>query len=136
MKKLILAIGTSIILQSCGTTKANTTVQETKPQTFTQQGIASWYAIKCNGGTHTASGKPLVNNASTAAHKTLPMGTKVKVVNLNNNKSEVVTITDRGPYIKGRVIDVTVGVAERLGFKKNGVAKVKVYVVKKLDNEI
>jgi len=71
-----------------------------------------------------------VNSASTAAHKKLPMGTRVKVINLNNGKSEVVTITDRGPYIKGRIIDVTVGVAERLGFKSNGVTEVTIMVVK------
>ena len=59
------------------------------------------------------------------------MGTVVKVTNLNNNKFEVVTITDRGPYIKGRIIDVTVGVAERLGFKSNGVTEVKIVVVGK-----
>jgi rare lipoprotein A len=60
------------------------------------------------------------------------MGTKVKVTNLHNGKSEIVKISDRGPYTKGRIIDVTVGVAERLGFKKNGVAKVKVEVVGKV----
>jgi len=130
MKKLILVIGTLIILQACSPVVANPPVAP-KPAPFTQSGVASWYAIKCNGGTHTASGKPLRDNASTAAHKTLPMGTVVKVVNLNNSKSEVVTISDRGPYSKGRIIDVTVGVAERLGFKKNGLVKVKIVVVKK-----
>jgi rare lipoprotein A len=97
-----------------------------------QTGEASWYAIKCNGGTRTASGEKLVDSASTAAHKTLPFGTLVKVTNLNNGKSEIVKINNRGPFIKGRIIDVTVGVAERLGFKKNGVAKVKVEVVGKV----
>jgi rare lipoprotein A len=97
-----------------------------------QTGQASWYSIKCNGGTKTASGERLVDSAPTAAHKTLPMGTKVKVTNLHNGKSEIVKISDRGPYTKGRIIDVTVGVAERLGFKKNGVAKVKVEVVGKV----
>jgi rare lipoprotein A len=58
------------------------------------------------------------------------MGTEVKVTNLRNGKSEVVTITDRGPYTKGRIIDVTIGVAKRIGFHKNGVAKVKVEVLK------
>lgn len=94
-----------------------------------EHGKASWYSIKCNGGTHTASGKKLTNNGATAAHKSLPFGTKVRVTNTNNNKSELVTITDRGPYIKGRIIDLTVGTAKRLGFKKQGVAKVKVEVV-------
>tara|TARA_R110002167_G_scaffold45083_1_gene135541 strand:- start:19913 stop:20302 length:390 start_codon:yes stop_codon:yes gene_type:complete len=127
MKLLIAAIISSLTLQACQP------VVETPPTPppFTQSGEASWYEIKCNGGTHTASGKPLVNSASTAAHKKLPMGTVVKVMNLNNGKSEVVTITDRGPYIKGRIIDVTVGVAKRLGFKSNGIANVKIVVVDK-----
>jgi|TARA_R110002110_G_scaffold248495_1_gene464653 rare lipoprotein A len=127
MKLLILAIASIITLASCHPVEPITP----KPAPFTQYGEASWYAIKCNGGTHTASGKRLVDSASTAAHKELPMGTVVKVTNLNNNKFEVVTITDRGPYIKGRIIDVTVGVAERLGFKSNGVTEVKIVVVGK-----
>lgn len=94
-----------------------------------QQGKASWYSIKTNYGTKTASGQVLCNNAPTAAHKTLPMGTKVRVINMNNNKSEVVTINDRGPFIKGRIIDVTIGTAEKLGFVKNGVVPVKVEVL-------
>lgn len=61
------------------------------------------------------------------------MGTKVRVTNLNNGKSEIVKITDRGPYTKGRIIDVTEGVAQRIGFYKNGIAKVKVEVVEKVD---
>lgn len=96
-----------------------------------QYGKASWYSVACNGGTHTASGEKLQNNSNTAAHKTLPFGTKVKVTNLNNGKSEIVRITNRGPYIKGRIIDVTIGVADKLGFRKNGVAKVKIEIVSK-----
>lgn len=96
-----------------------------------QHGKASWYSIKTNYGTRTASGEPLSNTASTAAHKTLPMGTMVRVTNVANGKSEVVRITDRGPYTKGRVIDVTVGCAERLGFYSRGVVPVKVEVLKK-----
>ena len=96
-----------------------------------QHGKASWYSIKTNYGTRTASGEPLANTASTAAHKTLPMGTMVRVTNVANGKSEVVRITDRGPYTKGRIIDVTVGCAERLGFYSRGVVPVKVEVLKK-----
>lgn len=95
----------------------------------THHGEASWYSIKSNGGTHTASGERLREEDSTAAHKTLKMGTKVRVTNLRNGKSEVVRITDRGPYIKGRIIDVTTGVAKRIGFYSRGVAPVKVEVL-------
>lgn len=96
--------------------------------------MASWYSIKTNYGTKTASGQRLCNKAPTAAHKTLPMGTKVRVINLKNNKSEVVTINDRGPFIKGRIIDVTIGTAEKLGFVKNGVIPVKVEVLSRIND--
>lgn len=89
-------------------------------------GKSSWYSVKCNGGTRTASGQKLNNNSNTAAHKTLPFGTLVRVTNLKNGKSEVVKITDRGPHIKNRIIDLTVGVAEKLGFKNNGITTVKI----------
>ncbi|MGE9270085.1 MAG: septal ring lytic transglycosylase RlpA family protein [Verrucomicrobiales bacterium] len=98
-------------------------------------GKASWYGVRCNGGTHTASGETLKNHAATAAHKTLPMGTKVRVTNLDNGKSEIVRITDRGPYIHGRIIDVTEGVAKRLEFYKRGIVKVKVEVLEKNEAE-
>ncbi len=98
-----------------------------------QHGKASWYGIRCNGGTHTASGERLHDTAATAAHKTLPMGTKVRVTNLANGKSEIVRINDRGPYTKGRVIDVTEGVAQRLGFRSRGIVSVKVEVLKKAE---
>ena len=93
------------------------------------EGKASWYEIKCNGGTHTASGETLNDWAMTAAHKTLPMGSKVRVTNVRNGRSVVVRINDRGPYIKGRIIDVTKGVAHKLGFIKSGVVAVKVEVL-------
>ena len=100
-----------------------------------QHGKASWYGIRCNGGTRTASGERLCNQASTAAHKTLPMGTRVRVTNLENGKSEIVTINDRGPFIRGRIIDVTEGVAKRIGFFKRGIVKVKVEVLDDEDRE-
>jgi rare lipoprotein A len=99
----------------------------------TQHGKASWYSVKTNSGTRTASGERLSNSAATAAHKTLPLGTQVRVTNLANGKSEIVRITDRGPYIRGRIIDVTIGCAERLGFVGRGVTSVKIEVLKKKD---
>lgn len=98
----------------------------------TETGKASYYSIKCNGGTHTASGQKLVNSSNTAAHKTLPFGTLVKVTNLKNGRSEVVKIVDRGPYTRGRIIDVTIGVGQKLGFIKSGIVSVKLEVVGKV----
>jgi len=98
----------------------------------TEVGKASHYSTKCNGGSHTASGYKLVNNANLAAHKTLPFGTLVKVTNLKNGKSAVVKIVDRGPYKRGRIIDLTISVAEKLGFKRQGITTVKLEVVGKI----
>jgi len=95
-----------------------------------QYGKASWYSVSCNGGTRTASGEKLNDHSLTAAHKTLPFGTKVKITNLKNGKTQIVKINNRGPYIKGRIIDVTIGVAKKLGFKNYGITSVKIEVMK------
>ena len=138
LKAVALAIAGVLLIPSCATTSsANSKVSAFPPMAASwnvssvQHGKASWYSISTNKGTRTASGNRLSDDAATAAHKTLPMGTKVRVTNVSNGQSEVVTITDRGPYTRGRVIDVTVGVARRIGFFKNGVAPVKVEVLSK-----
>jgi rare lipoprotein A len=79
-----------------------------------QSGIASIYSTESGSGT--ASGQRLNPSALTAAHRNLPFGTKVRVTNKNNGKSVVVTINDRGPFVRGRVIDVTPAAARVLGF--------------------
>jgi rare lipoprotein A len=78
-----------------------------------QSGIASVYSTK--HGSRTASGRRLNDGALTAAHRTLPFGTKVRVTNKRNGRSVVVTITDRGPFIRGRVIDLTMAGAKAIG---------------------
>ena len=97
-----------------------------KPTGYVQTGKASWYSVRTNGGTVTASGQRLSNSAATAAHRTLPMGSMVRVTNLRNGRSQIVKITDRGPFIKGRIIDVTIGTAEKLGMVNAGVVPCKV----------
>lgn len=133
LKSVALAIAGVMLVPSCATTGSASTKRNDMSSnhvvTSVEQGKASWYSIKTNRGTRTASGQRLCNNGATAAHKTLPMGTKVRVTNTHNGASEIVTITDRGPYIRGRIIDVTIGTAERLGFRGRGVAPVKVEVL-------
>jgi rare lipoprotein A len=90
-----------------------------------QSGIASIYST-ADGGTKTASGRKLSNGALTAAHRSLKFGTKVRVTNKKNGRSVVVTITDRGPFIRGRVIDLTPAGGRALGF--NGLAPVTLAV--------
>jgi rare lipoprotein A len=128
-----LAIAGVILLPSCATSgnaKTHALGKEGACQVASvQRGKASWYSIGTNYGTRTASGQRLSNQAATAAHKTLPLGSKVRVTNETNGKSEIVTITDRGPYIGGRIIDLTIGCAERLGFRHSGVAPVKLEVL-------
>lgn len=83
-------------------------------------GKASWYQLT----SITASGERANPNKMTAAHRTLPFGTRVRVTNFRNGRSVVVRINDRGPFIKGRIVDVTRIVAEKLGFKDAGWAPV------------
>ncbi|MES2439624.1 MAG: septal ring lytic transglycosylase RlpA family protein [Verrucomicrobiota bacterium] len=138
---MALAIAGVILIPSCASTGNANTKHQTNPTDSqfavksVQHGKASWYSVGTNYGTRTASGKRLQNNGATAAHKTLPMGTMVRVINESNGKSEVVTITDRGPYVKGRIIDVTIGIAERLGFAGRGIAPVRVEVLGKIKTD-
>lgn len=129
----MLALASLVLVTSC----ASSVKDHSEPYVVksSEEGKASWYSIKTNRGTKTASGQKLCNHAPTAAHKTLPMGTKVRVINLANNKSEIVTINDRGPFKKGRVIDVTIGTAEKLGFVKRGIVPVRVEVLSHKDGE-
>ena len=90
-----------------------------------QTGKASFYADKFNGK-KTASGVKFRNSKKIAAHKTLPFGTKVKVTNLTNCKSTKVTIQDRGPFVSGRIIDLSKKSARKIGMLAQGVADVKI----------
>ena len=92
---------------------------------FVQTGLASWYGPKFHGN-KTASGERYNMYKKTAAHKTLPLGTYVKVLNLDNGKQTVVRINDRGPFVKGRIIDLSYTAAKEIGLVGPGVAKVKV----------
>ncbi|MGD0546677.1 MAG: septal ring lytic transglycosylase RlpA family protein [Terracidiphilus sp.] len=92
------------------------------------KGLASWYGGKFNGR-HTASGERFDMNAMTACHPTLPFGSVVRVVNLNNKRSVTVRITDRGYLQDGRVIDLSFGAAEKLAMTKAGLARVELEVL-------
>lgn len=91
-------------------------------------GIASWYGRRFHGR-RTASGSPFDMAALTAAHLSLPFGSRVRVTNLANGRTVTVTITDRGPYVEPRVIDLSRAAAERLGFLDDGLARVRLDVL-------
>lgn len=101
------------------------------PDGFKQVGKASYYGDQ-HQGKPTATGEPFDKEEMTAAHKTLPLGAKVEVENPKTGDSVEVRINDRGPYVRGRVIDLSERAAEELGIKEEGVAKV---VVKKPEGD-
>jgi rare lipoprotein A len=92
---------------------------------FEQVGVASWYGPGFHGR-RTASGERFDQNDLTAAHRNLPLGTEVTVTNLENGRSITVEINDRGPYVKGRVIDLSKAAARSLGMAQDGLAKVRI----------
>ena len=93
-----------------------------------EQGVASYYANSLDGNP-TASGEPYDKEKLTAAHRSLSFGTRVKVTNLDNGKSVVVVINDRGPHVKSRVIDVSGAAAKELGLLDSGTASVELEVM-------
>jgi rare lipoprotein A len=97
---------------------------------FVQYGKASWYGKKFHGRP-TASGERFNMYKKSAAHKTLPMGTHVLVLNLSNKKSSVVRVNDRGPFVKGRIIDLSYGAAKEIGLVGPGVVRVKIVALGK-----
>ncbi len=92
---------------------------------YDQKGDASYYGAR-HHGKRTASGEPFDQNALTAAHRQLPFGTRVKVTNLDNDKSVIVRINDRGPHTRGRLIDLSRAAAEQIGMVRSGTAPVRV----------
>ena len=95
---------------------------------YSESGKASYYSMKYQFR-KTASGERFNNYSMTAAHKSLPFGTKVIVENINNDKTVVVTINDRGPFVKGRIIDLTRTAFSKIENLDKGIAKVKIRVV-------
>ncbi|WP_305885112.1 septal ring lytic transglycosylase RlpA family protein [Pleionea sp. CnH1-48] len=95
---------------------------------FKEQGIASWYGTKFHGQ-RTSSGEAYDMYAMTAAHKTLPLPSYVKVTNLSNQRSVVVKVNDRGPFKAGRIIDLSYAAASKLGFMKQGTTQVHIETI-------
>jgi rare lipoprotein A len=95
-----------------------------------QEGYASWYGKKFHGR-KTANGERYDMYGLTAAHRTLPFGSILLVVNLDNGKRVRVRVNDRGPFIKGRIVDLTYTAAKQLGMLEKGVVKVKIYLLKR-----
>jgi len=101
-------------------------------RTYREKGIASWYGDETRrqkGGHMTANGEAFDPNGLSAAHKHLPLPVHVRVTNLENRRSIIVRVNDRGPFIEGRIIDLSAGAARRLGFYNRGTVRVLVETV-------
>lgn len=94
-------------------------------EAFREEGLASWYGAEFHG-LRTANGEVYDMNGMTAAHKILPMNVSVRVINLENNKSAILRINDRGPFVEGRIIDLSAGAAKALGIHRPGTARVRI----------
>jgi rare lipoprotein A len=131
-----LIVAAALLASACTSgTRATSTTPHTKATKRTaaatqrtQEGLGTWYGGSLHGRP-TASGERFDKNALTAAHRTLPMGTRVRVTNKRNGKSVVLRINDRGPYGKGRVIDVSEAAARRLDMIDAGVVPVRIEVL-------
>jgi rare lipoprotein A len=99
---------------------------------YREEGIASWYGYETQrkkGGHMTANGEAFNPNGLSAAHKYLPLPIHVRVTNLENRRFIIVRVNDRGPFVKGRLIDVSAGAARKLGFYKKGTTRVRVETI-------
>lgn len=107
-------------------------MSEKEAKNYREKGIASWYGYKTRkkkGGHMTANGEAFDPNGLNAAHKYLPLPTHVRVTNLENNRSILLRVNDRGPFVGGRIIDLSAGAAKKLGYYKKGTARVLVETV-------
>ena len=104
------------------------TYKKSNSKTKTLRGISSWYGPNFHGKL-TANGEIYDMYGTTAAHKTLPLNTIVRVTNLDNGKSLILKINDRGPYIGDRILDCSFGAAKKLGFDKQGTTSVEIDII-------
>jgi rare lipoprotein A len=143
LKRLMMLCGCLLLVSSCASKKTGVTSPASRPsqkpytvmgqryeplsshEGFVQSGIASWYGPDFHGK-KTSNGEVYDMNGLTAAHKTLPLGVYVKVKNTDNGREAVVRVNDRGPFVKGRIIDLSYAAAKKLGVDRAGTAPVRV----------
>jgi peptidoglycan lytic transglycosylase len=126
---VVLALATV----GCATARRTSVPGSAGPEPGTRiDGMASWYGQQ-HQGRPTASGEAYDMNKLTAAHRTLPFGTRLRVTNIENGKSVVVRVNDRGPHVPGRVLDLSYRAAQALGMTDAGMARVEVVVLRGRD---
>jgi len=137
MKRLLTLAALLLLTSVAALPGLGCTSSKSRPETTTpsgvksgyqEKGIASWYGGKFHGRT-TASGERYDMNKLTAAHKKLPFGSRVRVTNLDNGRQVEVRITDRGPFVHGRIIDLSREAARRIDMIQAGTARVRIEVI-------
>ena len=113
-------------------TKKNIKYSKKNKNSSELKGVSSWYGPNFHGEL-TANGEVYDMYGVTAAHKTLTLGTVVRVTNLDNGKSLILRINDRGPYVDGRILDCSFGAAKKLGFHEQGTANVEIKIIEEGD---
>ena len=126
-RALVAGVACGIALSSAAAADGSPATQTRHSDRPVQTGSASWYGDE-HAGRATASGLAFDPGLLTAAHRKLPLGTRVRVVHLASGRSVIVTINDRGPYKRGRIIDLSLRAAEELGMVASGLAKVRLEV--------
>ena len=127
----VVGVGVALCaLAAAGCASSKSTRQTTAAPTPGTRivGLASWYGQRHQGHA-TASGETYDMNKLTAAHRTMPFGTRLRVTNVENGRSVVVRVNDRGPWVNGRVLDVSLAAAKTLGMLADGVTKVEIVVL-------
>ena len=128
LRSITATLGLLVLLQGLACRSPSAPPPQTVKKGYTERGLASWYGPGFNGR-RTANGEIYDMHAMTAAHKTLPFGTVVEVYNRDNGKSARVRINDRGPFVKGRIIDLSKKGAKKIDMIGTGTARVEIRVV-------
>ena len=128
LASLIVAVAFAAVLQAVPSTPTPVPPQADATPAWTQNGKVSWYGPGFHGR-RTANGEIFDTNEMTMAHRSLAFGSKVRVTNLDNGRSVVVRVNDRGPYAGGRIADLSHAAAARLGFVEDGVVHAKIELV-------
>ena len=122
-------VSLTLVVLGCAETRRPSSLAAGPPEpTKRIVGLASWYGQR-HQGRPTASGEAYDMNRLTAAHRTFPFGTRLRVTNVENGRSVVVRVNDRGPHVSGRVLDLSLGAAKALGMVGEGVARVEIVVL-------
>ena len=128
LASLIVAVAFAAVLLAVPATQTDVPSQADAAPTWTQNGKVSWYGPGFHGR-RTANGEIFDTNEMTMAHRSLAFGSKVRVTNLDHGRSTVVRVNDRGPYVGGRIADLSHAAASRLGFVEDGVVRARIELI-------